>query len=941
MERDAEIRAIERALYRCRTGQGSLVVVDAPPGLGKTALLRYAGEVAARTGVRVLQARAAELERDFAFGVVRQLFEPAVAGASRRPGHLLDGAAATAAALFGAEPAAGGPDGGADASGSSLYPLLNSMYWLLVNLARQTPMALLVDDAHWGDAPSLRFLEFLTRRLDALPATVMISTRTGERGESGLLNDMLARDRVALVQPKNLSEAAVADLVRRRLGSSADEEFCRACHDTTAGNPLFVRELLRVLADDRVQPSRAATQVVRAAGPGALRHHIVARLQRQAPHVQRVAQVLAVLGDDTDLALVGRHADLPMSLVATASDTLVRHGFLEHRSPPAFVHAVVRDAVLALVPPGALGAEHDRAAATLAAAGAPTERVASHVLRTPARGNPARVAVLLRAADDVRRRGAPEGAAVYLRRAREEPPPPAQRSEVSRVLGNCEAYRLDFADAEVHLREAMSLATSPAQRALAAFSLARFRNACGAPDEAVDILLRAGDALPAGEAPDLRARMEAELIGFARVDLHRRSLFTGRLAAFRADPRRIAEVIDAQSSLEAVFRGQPATVAVALARASLAGDRLPADKSAVWVAVHTLLLADRLDEAERHLDRALDFAARRGMLLPVALAHGYLARTAWLRGDLAQARTHVDLGMAAASGQHFALPLLQSTLVHLLVEAGDLVAADAVVASGVLAGDAPARSSLQIWLHDARVRLRTEQGDTSAASADAYRLGRLCRDWGAEHMADVPWRLRAAQAQAGQESGERAAALVTEELRAAQSFGVPRHLALAVLAAARQADGTQARRRTQEAVELLENSPARLELAQALEHLGGLQLRSGDRKESRRSLRRALEIAVECRADSRAERLRARLAAGGGRPPRIHLAGVHALTPSERQVVQLAADRLTNRQIAVRLFVTEKTVETHLSRAYRKLRITSRVELAAQLAATTVDDTRH
>jgi DNA-binding CsgD family transcriptional regulator len=355
------------------------------------------------------------------------------------------------------------------------------------------------------------------------------------------------------------------------------------------------------------------------------------------------------------------------------------------------------------------------------------------------------------------------------------------------------------------------------------------------------------------------------------------------------------------------------------------------------VAVHTLLLADQLDEAERHLNTALDFAARRGMLLPVALARGYLARTAWLRGDLAQARAHVDLGMRAASGQHFALPLLHSTLVHLLIEAGDLPGADAVVASGALAGGALARSSLQLWLHDARVRLRAEQGDPSAAAADARDLGRICRHWGADPMADVPWRPRAAAALASLGDHGGAAALVAEELRAAGAFGVPRHIALALRVAAGRSDDAGARGLVQEAVDLLEAGPGRLELARALEHLGGLLLRGGDRTGSRRAFRRAAELAVECHATTMTDRLRARLTAGGGRPPRMRLSGIHALTPSERQVVQLAADRLTNRQIAERLFVTEKTVEAHLSRAYRKLRVDSRVELAAQLA-TAADD---
>jgi DNA-binding CsgD family transcriptional regulator len=931
VERGGELRAMRHAVRRCVAGHGGVVVVDAPPGLGKTALLRSASDLAADAGARVLWARAADLERDFAFGVVRQLFEPAVVQCRADFARLLDGAAATAAALFGLEQV---PEA---AGGRSLYPVLNSVYWILVNLAERAPTVLVVDDAQWADTPSLQFLEFLGRRLDALPVTVIIATRTGEHTESHLLNDIMVGDRVVLLAPKTLSLDGVADLVRRQLGPDADAEFCRICHDTTGGNPLFLQELLRVLADDGVRPDCAAVDAVRAAGPGAVRHHVVARLRRQPPEAQRVARALAVLGDGTDLGLVARQAGLSVPAAGDAVDSLVRHGFLEHRGPPAFVHALVRDAVLALLPPGALSEEHDRAARTLAAADERAERVASHVLRTAAAGDPRRVAALLRAADDVRRRGAPEGAAVYLRRARAEPPPPEHRSEVSRVLGNCEAYRLDFADADVHLREALATATTPPQHALAAFSLARFRNACGEPGEAVDTLRRAAEVLRDEQEPELRARIEAELVGFARVDLRRRAFFSERLAAYRADPHHLPEVVDAQSALEAVFGGEPATTAVARARSGLAGDRLPADKSALWVAVHSLLLADRLDEAERHLDRALDFAARRGMLVPVALARGYLARVAWLRGDLAQARSHVDMGLDVAAARHFALPLLHATLVHLHLEAGDAGRAEAVMASSALAAGALPRSSLQMWLHDARVRLRTEQGDGSAALVDALSSGRVNQEWGARAMADVPWRLRAAAVLTEQGDGSgRAATLVAEELRAARAFGVPRHIAAALRASARLAGGAAALRQVREAVDLLEDGPGRLDLARTLEHLGGL-LGGADRDASRRMYRRAAELAVECHAEALAQRLRARLTAGGGRPPRVRLSGVHALTPSERQVAQLAAGRLTNRQIAERLFVTEKTVEAHLSRAYRKLRVESRVELPARLASAAPD----
>jgi DNA-binding CsgD family transcriptional regulator len=127
------------------------------------------------------------------------------------------------------------------------------------------------------------------------------------------------------------------------------------------------------------------------------------------------------------------------------------------------------------------------------------------------------------------------------------------------------------------------------------------------------------------------------------------------------------------------------------------------------------------------------------------------------------------------------------------------------------------------------------------------------------------------------------------------------------------------------------DGPARLELAHALADLGQQQLRGGDRSTARATIRRAAELALECRAQALADRLTAGLTTKGGRPPRLRLTGVSALTPSERRVAQLAADALTNRQIAERLYVTEKTVEAHLSRAFRKLDVRSGIQLVSRL----------
>jgi DNA-binding CsgD family transcriptional regulator len=934
LEREFEVRALESALTDLGCGRGGVVVLEATAGLGKTALIRYARGRALARGFGVLSARGAELETDFTFGVVRQLFESVLPRHGPERDRLFTGAAKATQTLF----AADGP--GTPGGSGSLHILLNGLYWLLVNLAEKASAVVLVDDMQWVDPPSARFLGFLARRVDSVAVTIIVSSRASSRRHDESLDEILTAGDVTLLEPKGLSKSAVADLVRRTFGQDGDDEFCMACHSATAGNPLFLRELLRILAGDGTRPEAAAAASARASGPDAVRRHVIARLRRWPESVRSVARAVAVLGDDTDLALAARQCDLPLPATAAATEQLARDGMFERADPPAFVHAVVRDVVYSLIPHADRSAQHERAAGVLQEAGQPVARAASHLLRTTPAANPDRIATLLAAADQARKRGSPGGAAVYLLRARNEPPPPQLRSEVSRLLGNCQAHHLALADAERHLLEALALADSPAQRALCAYSLARFRSASGVPGAAVDLLAQAMRDLPAdlsgdpgtAQGADLSAELEAELIGVARADLGRRADLLAHLDSFRRRPDAPAAVANAQLSVEAMFGGEPAGTVATLALRALAG-RLPPDRSAIWAAIHTLMVADRLDEAESSLNEALDTVRQRGLMFPTALVRSYSARLAYLRGDLVQAREHLEAGSEGVFAPNGALPVLQATQVDLLVEDGRLAEADAIVRGGPLSGDREPDTVWQLWLLGARARLHAAQGNATAALADAMTCERSYQRWGADCMLDVPWRLQAADAYRRLDDHHRAAALTAEHLRLARAFGVPRHIAIALRTAATLA-GTaeETTRLLHEAIDLLQDSPARLELARTLERLGQALLDGGNRKAGLDAVRRSAELAAESHASVMVERLRALLVGSGGRLPPAPT-GVRAFTPSERQVAQLAAIGLTNRQIAERLFLSEKTIEAHLSRAYRKLGVRSRTQLAVHLAA--------
>ena len=157
-ERERELAAVEELL----DGRGRMLLFEGRAGIGKTSLLEVACSRAAELGLEVLRARGSELESGFAFGVVRQLFERRLAGAG--PGEraaLLAGPAAAARPLLAGEPAA-------QPAGGSSFAVLHGLYWLVVNLAAGGPLLLAIDDAHWADEPSLRWLAYLARRLDGL-----------------------------------------------------------------------------------------------------------------------------------------------------------------------------------------------------------------------------------------------------------------------------------------------------------------------------------------------------------------------------------------------------------------------------------------------------------------------------------------------------------------------------------------------------------------------------------------------------------------------------------------------------------------------------------------------------------------------------------------------------------------------------------------------------
>ena len=928
LEREHELAGLRAGLSQACAGDGTLLLLEGPPGVGKTALVRQARAEAEQAGMMPLEATGSELEQPFAFGVVRQLLEPVI---RREPGptDLFAGGAGPAARLF-------EPDEQPARRAEVGFEALHSLYWLVVNITDRAPVLVSVDDCQWADRDSLRFLAYLAQRIEGLPVTMLLAGRPADPAhtEAGALwAQLAARPAAVALYPRPLSQAAAVAWIRDQLGTGAADEFCRACHTATGGNPLFLRELLRALDGAGVSPSAAAAAQVQAVGPAAIRRFILHRLAGLGTEAGVLAQAVAVLGDESELTLAGRVAGLAPDAARRAADELVRAGIFAPAGRVGFVHPIVRAALYEDLAPGERQARHAAAAQVLAAEGAPAERVTAHLLRTGPTGDPRRVGTLRAAATSAIRRGAPRAAAARLQRALAESPAEQERAEILTELGRCEVATMDFAAAEDHLSAAVTSDGALTTRAEAASVLGRCAVVSGgrSAQAAADALTSLGEQLRPAD-PDRSVELGSELLlvttavpelrGGLAAHLER----FGELARGHRGYAALTRIVRAQ---ERLFRGAPATAAVAEVQAALMNDLPPrARTDAVLLALMTLLYGEQYDLATRLLDIALDGARQEGHATRQGLIHGQRAVLALAQGALHDAQVEAETGLLLVAEPHFTVLQLLAVAITVHIERGELDAAADLASRVEPAAVAEDHTYVPGFLV-ARGRLRIAQGRPDEGVADLLWCGRRLAAYGLLWPSD--WRAEAAPALAGLGQDKQASRLAQEQVAMGRRVGAPGALGKSLRAAALVNGGDEGLDLLREAVAVLDRSAARLELAYALADLGRMLSRAGRRPEGRDRLRQAIKLARECGAVALAERATAELHAGPGRRARTELTGPNALTAAEWRVCRQAAAGQTNRELAQALFVTEKTIERHLSSAYQKLGIRSRFQLTTAI----------
>ncbi len=922
VDRDLELGQLRACLDAALAGRSRTAVIAGPAGIGKTSLLQRLRADARAAGATVLSARGSQLEKEFGFGAVRQLFDPHLGDPAVREG-LLAGAAAGASQVF------DGAHSPADAPPESLFTVLHGLFLLTGNLTARGPVVVAVDDAQWCDTSSLRFLGYLVRRLEGLPVLVVATVRTGEQYvDDELLHELSADPDAVAVHPRPLTRTGSVEVVRSRL-AGADEDFAGACFRTTSGNPLLLRQLLQALESEGVRPDASHADTVRAIGSRAVSSMVMMRFRRMPGAYRDVARAIAVLGDGASLPLVATMTQLSEEATAAAIAGLARSEVLRPEHPLGFVHPLVGAAVYDDLPLGEREMQHGRAAQVLGLGGASPEQVAAHLLVVPPRGDHAVVEALREAAARAAARGSTESATAYLRRALQEPPAREELATLLMEVGRLETLTSGTAAIE-HLEAAYQLFEDPVDRAETAIMLGRTAVFAGPRGAATRIAREA-----AAELPEHLSDHRQALVALSRISGFMHGLDPREYAVEEPPPvvgdgpgaRGLAALV----AWEELCAGTDRERAVALARFALEDRILQRhDPGLLWVvAANVLGMAG--EDTEAFWEEELEVAYRTGNLFAAMATHLWLGFQQWHTGDLRAALQ----SMAHCTEQNIAWNLhglgqmyVEPFSVHLLLDRGHVGDAREMLE---LAAETP-RMGDSVRLHleaEARVLLAEGRPEESLAALDrAEALMGVVRNpvW-------RPWRWLRARTLHALGRDDEALDLLDEELDACRLWGTPGLVGRTLLLRG-QVLGPAGEDVLREALRLLTGSERRLDVGWASYSLAALLLgrdpASGPAPEAAVLLRRAVEVAEACGADGLRQDAATLLRTLGEHvsdvpPPRVRLTG------TERRIAMMAADGVEPEQIAMAFLVTTSTVTSIVESVYERLGVSSPAGLRAAL----------
>lgn len=934
IEREHEIATIVGCLEAAVSGSGAGILVQGPAGIGKSVVLGEASKCAAALDMVVLSARGGIYEREYPFGVARQLLEPHLRGQTEaQKSSALGGAGGTAARMV--------LDGAVDASTPDFaFGVMYGLAWTILNVADDQPLLLCIDDLQWADEPSTRLVAHLLSRITDAPVVVLSALRAGETlgmEQRGMLAELEASGQLQVMEPAPLSLAGTLALTRRILGSATEAEFASACHERTGGNPFYLVELLRELADDGVQPKGSESGRVGKRGQRGVSRVVLTRLARHGQMATALVRALAVLGDDALLADLAALSGLSREQAIEASHTLVEAGLVQESGEGLrFGHPLMHDVVQGDMSEAERAERHAQAADVLAAHGRSAESVAAHALLSPPTANPATVERLLSAAHIALSRASPEESVKLLERALSEPPPLSLLAPVLFGLGSAEAAALR-PEAVEHLHAARELLEPTAQRAEIDLALARVLTFAGRSADVYSAVADGQASLNTVDSNDreLGLRLEATKLTVRIMDHSGGDWIDGSVAGL--------------GDLNGATAGERSVLAcLAFARAKSGAPMIPVHemvKRAIGPGASDLAALDpftplmlitvlqwggRLAESGELASAVMEQARDLGSPLLFTEALAMKAMTMWRCGRLRDAeadsrQAFETEGMVAGAKSILAV----AALTRALTDRGDPLGALPFCDYEIPVGreDYVTREILLTSLG----RIQVALGNFDEALARLAEAGEIADEVGSVNPAASEWRVLSAEAYVGLGRDAEARTVLEPALAVARHTGSPSALGptLRIAGLTEQPVNTALLR---EALDVLESSELHLERARVLADLGASLRRGGSRRDARQPLLEAMDIAHQCGADPLVDRVRAELQASGARPRRERRTGLEALTPSERRVAQHACEGRSNREIAQRLFVSPRTVEAHLRSVYGKLGVTSRLELARVLA---------
>ncbi|MER6526577.1 AAA family ATPase [Streptomyces sp. NPDC001508] len=904
-------------LSRARDGEGQSLLIEAAVGMGRSSMLRAVGKAAPGFGLRVLTARARASEQNVEYGVAHQLMAKlgdtrGTDGPPGRPGRL--------SCPF--------PNEDLTSADADLHPLMRV-------LANDVPVLLAIDDLQWMDLSSLRCLGYLMARLESASVALVATLALGEAPANSLMTEVLSgfQHRVVLA---GLTTDEAALLSTDTLGAPAKPETLEAAVDATGGSPYLLNALFRALRLNNLRPCDITPQDIASQGPVEVAETLLNRYERAWPGAETTAEATAVLGGAASVAAIARLTGSEELEVADTVASLGRAGLLAQDADTVrFTQPMVCASVLARLPPSRRNALHIRAAHVLYETGAPHEQIATQILRSY---NDAAehwtCSVLSEAAREAVGRGAYEVARDYLIRGLEECEGRCQ-GKLLRVLGQIE-LSTDPATAAEYLRKALALSPDPAERIDIQIDLIHCLYILDQPHEAKEILEK-GLAESSSSDPTGGPRLWGEqfVLGvLAGRETGQDSLGRGpeTVSAGSVDPLDHRLRLDLASML-ACCRGEAREEAVQQAERSLRrpytglNERL----AARTVPIQVLTTADELDSALSESDALVEQAKGARSRTLGALAHSMRAEVHIRIGNVPKALedAYCALKLMPLSSFEYWVCTGQAMAagVGALVETAQFEEAHRLLARAGLEHQMPDRSSFGPLLFH-RAQLRMADDDVEGSLADLMECGAQLAKSGTVNPAVLTWRSDAALAYAELGDRQEARRLIDTELSRARRWGAPRAIGRALRAAGLLAKGRKGEAMLGDAAQVLESSPARLDLARVLADLGILARRSHRLQDAREYLRRSLSLAEICGATKLAQTVREELLVSGARPRRPTEVGIDALTPTERRVALLAVSKRTNREIAASLFVAQRTVELHLSAVYRKLSIPGRSGLA-------------